>query len=156
MGSGLPKLPCTCAQLRRASRVLTQIYDRALEPLDLKITQYSLLVNIARAEGATVTKLAERLVMDRTTLTRNLKPLERAGLVRVGSGADRRSRSIATTPAGRRLLERAIPHWREAEKRVRATIGHEDVVELHRLLGKIRGAGVGTSTGGPGEVDEVR
>ena len=133
-GLVLPNLPCTCSRLRRAARLLTQVYDRSLQPLGLKLTQYSVLINIVRSEGQTITTLAARLAMDRTTLTRNLKPLQRTGLVLVQAGPDARSRSVETTHAGRRMLEKAIPYWRSAEAQVRESLGHSNVVELHRLL----------------------
>ena len=77
------EMPCTCARLRRTARRLTRAYDRALRPSGLRLTQYSVLANVTRAGGLSITELAERLAMDRTTLTRNLRPLEAAGWVRV-------------------------------------------------------------------------
>src|SRR3546814_21147598 len=85
---------CTCAVLRRATRRLTQVYDEGMRPSGLKLTQYSVLNILAQAENPSITDLADRLMMDRTTLTRNLGPLEKAGWVRIGRGRDARSRAV--------------------------------------------------------------
>ena len=79
----VPDTPCTCAHLRRTARRLTQAYDKALRPSGLRLTQYSVIANVVRANGLSVTDLAARLSMDRTTLTRNLRPLEAAGFIRI-------------------------------------------------------------------------
>ena len=85
-------LPCTCFRLRSAARRMTQVYEHALRPTGLKITQYSLLANLARSGSHSVTALARVLATDRTTLTRNLAPLERDGLVKITDGPDARPR----------------------------------------------------------------
>ncbi len=130
----LPDMSCTCGKLRKASRQLTRLYDRALQPLDLKLTQYSLLVHIARDEGQSISNLATQLAMDRTTLTRNLRPLVNLGWVSVRFGSNARRRSVSTTPAGRRLLAEAVSSWRSVEERVLATIGRDEAKNLHCLL----------------------
>ena len=126
--------PCTCAMLRRTARRLTQAYDQALKASGLRLTQYSLLANLTRAGGLSITALAARLEMDRTTLTRNLGPLESAGWIRVLPGADLRSRSVEITPAGRRLFEEARPLWQAAEREFRRRMGQDDTQALRRLL----------------------
>lgn len=128
-----PDLACTCALLRRTSRRITQLYDRALEPVGLRVTQYSLLSALIRVGPVSVSALATQLGTDRTTLTRNLKPLERAGLVAVAAGPDRRSRAVRITPAGHRRREEAVPLWRAAEVSLRDVMGEANQ-ELHRLL----------------------
>ncbi len=134
----VPDTPCTCAALRRAARRLTRAYDRALKPAGVRLTQYSVLANLARAAGGagglSVTDLAWRLAMDRTTLTRNLRPLEAAGWIRVAPGPDRRSRAVILTAEGRRLFEAARPLWQDAERGFRRSLGREDAAELRRLL----------------------
>ena len=125
---------CTCALLRRLNRRLTAVYDRALAPLGLRVTQYSLLSTLRRTPQPTLTELAALLDMDRTTLTRNLRPLVEAGWVRMRqSGQDARARSAALTPAGRDLLEAARPLWRRAQDEINATIGRSEVARLHAL-----------------------
>lgn len=128
------EMRCTCAVLRRATRRMTQFYDDALKPAGLKLSQYSVLANLAQAEDPSITDLAERLMMDRTTLTRNLRPLERAGWVRLGRGGDARSRAVLLTESGRRTLEAARPVWRAAETAVRDRLGADGGQLLRRLL----------------------
>ena len=134
----LAETPCTCAALRRTARQLTRAYDRALRPAGLRLTQYSVLANLARAEGEgsglSVTDLARRLVMDRTTLTRNLRPLEADGWILVAAGPDRRSRAVEITAEGKRIFEAARPLWQDAERTFRRTMGREDAAALRRLL----------------------
>ena len=129
-----PETPCTCAALRRTARRLTQAYDEAMRPTGLRLTQYSVLANVARAGGLSVTDLAERLAMDRTTLTRNLQPLERQGLIRIAPGTDRRSRAVEITEQGREAYEAALPRWRAAERQFRRTMSQAEAAELRRLL----------------------
>ncbi len=81
---------CACLNVRKAARAVTQLYDEVLQPSGLRATQFNLLVAIALAGEAPVTRLADALVMDRTTLTRNLKPLESQGLITIEAGTDRR------------------------------------------------------------------
>lgn len=139
-GSGAASIPgemrCTGASLRRATRRLCQFYDDALRTTGLKLTQYSVLVTLAQAEDPSITDLADRLMMDRTTLTRNLRPLQNAGWVRLTRGGDARSRAIELTPAGREVLDRAAPVWREAELAVRARLGDDGGLGLRQLLAR--------------------
>ena len=125
---------CTCAVLRRTARRVTQAYDRALRPAGIKLTQYSVLANVLRDGGLSITELAERLAMDRTTLTRNLRPMERAGWIEIGPGADRRSRAVRITAAGRRVFDAAFPLWQAAERGFRRGLGRDTAAELRRLL----------------------
>ena len=115
---------CVCFSLRKAARAATQVYDKALEPSGLRVTQFTLMVALSLSEGLTLSQVAERLVMDRTTLTRNVTPLERDGLVMSDRGPDRRERYLRLTAAGRRALARALPLWRRAQAEVVAGIGH--------------------------------
>ena len=114
---------CTAAAVRRAARRVTQVFEDSLNPLGLTLPQYSVLANLLLADGASVTELAARLVVDRTTLTRNLGPLRRAGWIRLEPGADGRSRAVRLTRDGRRLLEQAVPAWHAAEVTIRAMLG---------------------------------
>src|SRR3546814_20285961 len=114
---------CTCAVLRRATRRLTQVYDEGMRPSGLKLTQYSVLNILAQAENPSITDLADRLMMDRTTLTRNLRPLEKAGWVPIGRGRDARSRALTLTEIGRRNQEAPRPGWRQTAVAVRRGCG---------------------------------
>lgn len=116
---------CTCGNLRRAMRAVTQAYDAALAPSGLRATQFNVLVAIAHVGRPPLSRLAEALVMDRTTLSRNLRPLERDGLVAIATGGDRRTREIRLTPKGRKALERALPLWERVQGRMRAGLGRK-------------------------------
>ncbi len=98
-----------------AARAVTQTYDAMLQPSGLRATQFTLLAALATIGDAPLTQLADRLVMDRTTLTRNLKPLVGEGLVAVAADADRRIRRVHLTKAGRQAFETALPLWQRAQ-----------------------------------------
>jgi DNA-binding MarR family transcriptional regulator len=105
---------CLCLHLRRAARAVARRFDAALRPLELTNGQFSLLMSLNRPDPASISSVSALLAMDRTTLTANLKPLERRGLVKVKvDDADRRTRRLALTPAGRALLVAACPVWRQ-------------------------------------------
>ena len=93
---------CTCANLRRAARMVTQVYDKALHPAGLKAPQFTLLATLSKRGDLPLTRLAEALVMDRTALTRNLKPLVGKGNVRADRHEDQRVRRISLTDAGKK------------------------------------------------------
>lgn len=133
----LTELHCTCGLIRRSARQITQTYDAALKETGLRITQYSILANLEGRQGLSITDLAQLLVMDRTTLTRNLRPLQRDGLVELAEGADNRSKALRITPRGNELLKVARPLWRETEKSVRLTVADEDIAQLRQLLDRV-------------------
>ena len=117
---------CICTRVRAASRLFTKIYDAEMRSTGLQDSQVGVLVAIAHfgEAGASVGDLARVLMMDRTTLTRNLKPLEKAAYVRVArSPNDARARVIILTRAGERMIETALPLWEKAQKKVRDTLG---------------------------------
>jgi len=104
---------CLCLHLQRAARVVARRFDDALRPLELTQGQFSLLMSLNRPQPPSISSVAELLAMDRTTLTANLKPLERRGLVTVTiDETDRRSRRLALTAEGRALLIAAVPIWK--------------------------------------------
>ncbi|HZC78190.1 MAG TPA: MarR family winged helix-turn-helix transcriptional regulator [Ktedonobacterales bacterium] len=106
-----------------------------LAPSGLTVTQYSVLAHALRQDAApTVSELAQQLFTDRTTLTRNLKPLADAGLVKVGDGADARSKAVLVTAKGRRAVLAARPLWRQAQARLRAQAGDARLEALHELI----------------------
>ncbi len=130
-----PKLgPCACSQVRRLAKKLSSLYDTLLSPEDLTITQYSLLASIERAGQLSHAVLAEKVGMDRTTLTRNLRPLTRAKWVAAATGDDRRQHLLQLTAAGRRKLVRSLPLWEEAQRQFFSQIGTESLQELRALL----------------------
>jgi DNA-binding MarR family transcriptional regulator len=126
--------PCACSQVRRLGRKLSSLYDARLSPEDLTITQYSLLADIERAGQLSHSVLAEKVGMDRTTLTRNLRPLTRAKWVTAETGEDRRQRLLQLTAAGRRKLLRSLPLWEEAQRQFLSQIGTKSFHELRTLL----------------------
>jgi DNA-binding MarR family transcriptional regulator len=104
---------CVCLHLQRAARAVARRFDEVFRPLGITSGQFSLLMSLNRPDPPTIGRLAERFAMDRTTLTANLKPLERRGLVTITvDESDRRSRRLALTPAGRALLVAAVPIWK--------------------------------------------
>lgn len=125
---------CTWLRLRQASRCLTQRYDQHLRSSGLKITQFSLLATLASGEQFTMSTLAARMLMDRTTLTRNLKPLLDAGLVHMAAGSDARSRNIGISADGRRTFDAAHPLWRDAQKEIQGLIGSDTLSLLHDIV----------------------
>lgn len=114
---------CTCFNVRRAARAVTQFYDDIMAPSGIKATQFTMLGAVAMMGPASVTRLAEHLALDRTTLTRNLKGLADLGLIEISAGKDRRERVVSLTPAGAEAIERATPVWREAQERLAAHFG---------------------------------
>lgn len=134
-----PKSPgCTCLRLRKASRRVSQIYDQHLEPFGLTVTQYGVLAHLATFNGISIGELAEKLVMDPTTLTRNLRPLERQGLVAVKPDRrDRRARSLQLTACGRKVLERARSGWVRAQCHIERVIGDLETPALNAALDRV-------------------
>jgi DNA-binding MarR family transcriptional regulator len=105
---------CLCLHLQRAARAVARRFDQAFRALDLTSGQFSLLMSLNRPQPPSIGDVARLLAMDRTTLTANVKPLERRGLVEIATdNADKRSRRLSLTPAGRELLAAAVPVWRQ-------------------------------------------
>jgi DNA-binding MarR family transcriptional regulator len=126
---------CTCFRLRSLTRRVTRLYDQVLAPSGLTVTQYSLLAHALRRDASpTLSELAQQLFTERTTLTRNLKPLADAGLVKVGDGADARSKAVRVTAKGRSAFQAARPLWQEAQARLRAQAGGARLAALHGLI----------------------
>lgn len=127
---------CYCNGVRKAARAMTQHYDALLEPSGLGANQFSLLAAIGLLGPVALGRLADHAVMDRTTLTRNLKPLQKAGLVDSVPGKDRRLREVRLTGPGRRKLADAIPLWEAAHEEMtrRLTLGPVDADATRRAL----------------------
>jgi DNA-binding MarR family transcriptional regulator len=116
-------LRCTCFNLRKAARAVTQMYDEFLRPSGLRSTQFSLLMLVRGMGPIRITELAEEAVMDRTTLKRNLDLLEREGLVRIEPGDDARVRDVSVTAAADARLAAALPLWQRAQAHVTTELG---------------------------------
>ena len=138
---------CNCQALRQATRLVTQLYDQCLAPVGLRVTQYSILANAARLGPTTVRDLADYLVMDRTSLTHNLGPLVRDGLVEVRVGTDRRVREVRLTAVGKTRLAEARPLWADAQHRFEDSYGKAKALELRTALGSAVAA-VGSAVAG--------
>lgn len=128
---------CTCFNLRKATRAITQLYDDILRPSGLRATQFSLLTVIRIMGKASITRVAEEAVMDRTTLARNLDLLEKQGLIRIQAGEDARVREVLLTSIGRDSLAAAFPYWKKAQALVAENLG---TGRLNRLLADLSAA----------------
>ncbi|WNZ25423.1 winged helix-turn-helix transcriptional regulator [Leptolyngbya sp. NK1-12] len=134
------QVPATCMgmHIRRASRILTQVYDAALRPVELVLNQFTLLVAIHLVESTPITRLAQELFTDQTTLTRNLKLLEKRGLVAIEPGEDRRVRWVSLTPEGQTILAQALPLWEQAQAEVMQHFGQQQWQTLLSLLSEVK------------------
>ena len=131
---------CLCLHLQRAARAVARQFDEALRPLGLTNGQFSLLMSLNRPEPPTIGNVAALLAMDRTTLTANLKPLERRGLVRVRiDDADRRSRRLILTGEGRDMLAAALPIWQTRHRAIEKTLLGADAEALRAELRALSG-----------------
>jgi DNA-binding MarR family transcriptional regulator len=127
------QLGCTCFKLRRLARAVSRLYDQHLAAVGLKTTQYSVLANAARG-AVPVAALAERLGIERTTLTRNLGPLVDAGWIALRAGADGRQRVVTLTAAGLAKVASAYPAWRAAQADIEQLLGRDHVRGLNAQL----------------------
>jgi DNA-binding MarR family transcriptional regulator len=141
-GPSVRVLPCACANLRRAARAASQIYDAELRGAGLTIAQFTLLQVLFRVGKVTQGGLAQILVLDSTTLTRTLRPLERQGWIRRRPGKDRRERQIVLTSAGRSRFQRAVPAWNRAQELLLGKVGRRRrkglMAELSRIADSLR------------------
>lgn len=126
--------PCYCINLRRAAGGITELYDRALAPSGLTVNQYSLLQGLRKLEKPSVTALAQRQGLERSTLVRNLSPLLQAGYVRDVAQASARNRQLLLTLKGEEILRQAQPLWRQAQEQVSEALGEENLKSLMRTL----------------------
>jgi DNA-binding MarR family transcriptional regulator len=126
---------CLCLAVQRAARALARRFDDAMRSIDLTHGQFSLLMSLNRPEPPTIGEVAQFLAMDRTTLTANIKPLERRGLLKVAvDKEDRRSRRLTLTTAGHALLIEALPVWKETHATVDKLIADQKADHLRKVL----------------------
>jgi len=129
---------CNCFAVRAAARHVTQFYDQLLAPTGLRTTQFSILARLKRLGPLTINTLASDMVMDRTTLGRNIVPLERDGLIRVKAAAsDRRAKELHLTRAGEKRLEEAMKGWSQAQTRFETTFGIKRAADMRALLRRV-------------------
>ncbi|MGH3401979.1 MAG: MarR family winged helix-turn-helix transcriptional regulator [Streptosporangiaceae bacterium] len=129
---------CVCTALRMTTRTVKSAYDQELAPAGLTQTSYTILSRLEDEGPFAISELADRLAMDRTTCSRELRPLLTAGHAEQAVGQDRRQRIITLTPAGRRQLEIARPRWQTAQQKISQAFGTQRasglLAELHDLL----------------------
>lgn len=128
------KSNCYCINLRRAANVVTESYDRMLQPIGLTVNQYSLLINISRLEACSVSDLAGYVGLDRTTLVRSLKPLLGLGYIEDISEKGQRNRQLQITKAGQQILQQGEVLWRKAQSELEQKVGKEKLEQLSEIL----------------------
>jgi len=109
---------CVCLNVRKASRAVTRLYDEALQKTGIRSTQLIILMVLEHLEKVTVSKLAEELVMDASTVARNLRPLHKQGLIQIIPGTDRRQRIVSLTAKGQERVEECLEHWNRAQNKI--------------------------------------
>lgn len=130
-------LECACLSFRQASRMVTQLFDDALLPVGLLSTQLPVLIVVNLHSPITITRLASILIMDRTTLTKNLKPLQSKGYIRTVRSDDKRKTLLALTPQGEALLVKSYPLWRTAQRQIVEGLGHDQWDVVKDKLGQV-------------------
>ena len=130
-------LPCACQDLRRATRVVTKIYDQELAKAGIEITQFGLLTALDLTGGANQKRLSAGFAMDSTTLTRTLGLMRKQGWVRARRGKDKRERLFSLTRAGRMQLAAAQPFWAAAQRRLRKELGDASWLNMKRVVSQM-------------------
>jgi DNA-binding MarR family transcriptional regulator len=136
-GSVVPELPCACANLRRAARAATRVYNRELRKAGLETTQYTLLMGLELMGETTQGNLGNLLALDTTTLTRMLGLLKKHDWIVIRSGEDRRQRLIRLSASGREKLRQSRPHWERAQEHLRKGLGDPAWNQMAGLLAAI-------------------
>jgi DNA-binding MarR family transcriptional regulator len=131
------QLPCYCASLRQATRLLSQIYDASLRDSGLTVAQFTLLTVLERLPSSRINDLALALATDQTTLSRTLRLMERDSLISEGPGEDLRESRWRLTGSGRRKLQRARPRWKAAQKTVKDLIGVKEAARLQAVTARL-------------------
>lgn len=130
--------PCFCFLIRKAGRITTRNYDNYLKPCGLKVTQFSMLANIARNPASTVSELAELLSMDQTTVSRNLRLLEKSGYIRIESEmTDHRIKRIQISDLGVSKINEARPLWEQAQLEIQRVLGGENIDVMIKSVKKL-------------------
>ena len=129
---------CIAVRLRLLNRVVTNLYDDALRPLGLKVSQLNILIVTARLGLARPAEVCNILHLDASTLSRNVKPLQAHGWLEVVPDEDARAQPFRLTPQGKRLIEKAIPAWEKAQRQATEHLGSEGIALLDRAVKKLR------------------
>jgi DNA-binding MarR family transcriptional regulator len=128
---------CLCIAVRKASRRITNVYDEALAPTGINLAQFSLLKKIRRMAPVSLTDLGKAMELDRSTMGRNVKVLERMGLIQAVAGKDQRQASVELSEAGQETLSTAIPLWEHVQADINARLGLDKVAHLEQLLAEL-------------------
>jgi DNA-binding MarR family transcriptional regulator len=139
----LPTLPCACANLRRATRAVTRLYNRELRQGGIEITQFTILMALEQAGEISQGKLGKVLGLDSTTLTRMLGLLKKRGWIQEKEGEDRRFRLIRLTTGGRAKFQQAMPYWQRAQERMEKALGEDTMKQLTGVLMQVTGMTAG-------------
>jgi DNA-binding MarR family transcriptional regulator len=143
---------CNCFAVRSAARHVTQFYDQFLAPVGLRTTQFSILVRLKRMGPLTINALANEMVTDRTTLGRNILPLERDGLIRIEPAAsDRRAKDLHLTKAGEKRVQAGIEAWSQAQARFETKFGSKRAAELRAMLREVVATELAPATHDPAQ-----
>ena len=132
---------CVAVRLRLLNRVITSFYDEALRPLGLKVSQLNILIVTAKLGLARPAQVCEILQLDTSTLSRNVKPLQAHGWLEVVPEEDAHAQPFRLTAQGKRLVEKAVPAWQEAQRQATGLLGDEGIALLDRVAKKLRQAG---------------
>jgi DNA-binding MarR family transcriptional regulator len=136
---------CNCLAVRQAARHITQFYDHYLAPSGLRTTQFSILAKLRRLGPMTINALAAKMVMDRTTLGRNILPLERDGLVAIEQGSrDRRSKELRVTAAGEARFRAGTKGWAQAQRQFEKAFGAKRTTDMRAILHAVTAIELGT------------
>ncbi len=131
---------CSCNMFRESARKITQFYEGSLREVGIKPTQFSILAAIANTGPIQLTQLADRLLLERTSLTRNLNVLERNGWVQLQTGEeDLRQRVVSLSKKGYEQLDQAIPYWKKAQKAIVNKMGQDTITGLRKTLNEMTG-----------------
>ncbi len=133
--------PCYCTKIRKASKALTQYYINILKPSGLKITQFALLNNLRRLGPVTMSTLSEATNLERTTLIRNLKPLENKKLIQIISQENSKANLIYLTDNGEKILNLTLPYWEKAQKSIEEILTKEEIEDFDKTLQKLESIG---------------
>jgi DNA-binding MarR family transcriptional regulator len=128
---------CLCKRTRSAARTITRLYDEELRSTGLRPSQVEVLVTVAAKSELSISALADDLDLDRTTLTRNLRPLEKRGLVALSAEGRHRTRLVSLTPAGEAILATAVGHWQRAQEAMERRLGEAGVASVRQAAAAI-------------------
>ncbi|WP_372366056.1 MarR family winged helix-turn-helix transcriptional regulator [Candidatus Uabimicrobium sp. HlEnr_7] len=128
---------CVCFNVRKISRLVTQVYDEAFRSTGFKATQIAVLFSVSDLSPITISQLAQAMTTDRTTISRNLKPLQREHLVLIKPGEDKRQKNIHITTKGKKLVEEILPLWKKCQQKLFSAIGDERLAKILSELADI-------------------